>query len=153
MNRVFLSGRVVKKPEIELTSTGKGVVEFTLAVYRTKDVADFIRLQAWEKSAETIVTYTDKGSLINIEAHISTRKYENKEGKTVFVTEHIVDRVELLSKKPEEQNSTKTYSTEAPKAASTQQETTEPYKPYFPENEDGFNTGPLIDIAADDLPF
>lgn len=144
MNTVIISGRITKKPELNTTPGGKHVTDFTVAVNRTKEVADFIRVQAWEKTADIAAQYTDKGSLVNVIGHISTRKYDNKEGKTVFVQEIIVDRIELLSKK----TTTEEHSEEAPKAAST-----EPYKAQFQENEDDFNTGPLLDIASDDLPF
>ena len=141
MNRVFLSGRIVKKPVVEVTPTGKKVVEFTIAVYRTKDVSDFIRLQAWEKTAETIELYTDKGSKINVEAHLYSRKYENKENKTIYVTDIIVDRLELMSAKDkpaEEEHQEQAQYLETETSSN---------------NPDSVNLADLADITKDDLPF
>ena len=58
INRVILTGRLTKDPELRKTQTGKSVANFTVAVDRMRrkdqDVADtdFISCQAWNKTAE-----------------------------------------------------------------------------------------------------
>ena len=42
MNVVILMGRMVRDPELKYTSGGKAFANFTLAVQKTKDEAEFI---------------------------------------------------------------------------------------------------------------
>ena len=42
MNVVILMGRMVRDPELKYTSGGKAFANFTLAVQKTKDEAEFV---------------------------------------------------------------------------------------------------------------
>lgn len=108
MNLTVLIGRMVKPAEIRTTSEGLAIASFTLAVDRQKKDAgaDFISCRAFGRTAEIIEQYTGKGSQIGIQGHIKTGKYENKEGKTVYTTDVIVDRLELLGGKNTAQGNT-----------------------------------------------
>ena len=50
MNVVILMGRMVRDPELKYTSGGKAFANFTLAVQKTKDEAEFIDCTVWEKT-------------------------------------------------------------------------------------------------------
>lgn len=106
MNTVALLGRLTA--DVELRTAGKGkdapsVVNFTLAVSRIgSEEADFIRCVAFGKTAEFMNDYLHKGSRIAVTGRIQTGQYEDKDGKTVFTTEVIVDRVDFADGKQEE---------------------------------------------------
>ena len=87
MNIAILMGRMAKDPELRYTSGGKAYTNFTLAVQKTKDEADFVNCVAWEKTAETIAEYFRKGNRILINGKIVTSTYENngEKRKTVKV--------------------------------------------------------------------
>lgn len=91
------------EPKITETSTGKKKAEFTLALNRIKEGADFPRFIAWEKKAEIIEKWCHKGTKLLIEGHIQTGSYE-KEGKKVYTTDVIVDNLEFVGKKEEERS-------------------------------------------------
>jgi single-strand binding protein len=76
MNLVILSGRMVRDPELKYTSGGKAYTNFTLAVQKTKDEAEFIDCIVWEKTAETIAEYFRKGNRILIQGRLSVSSYE-----------------------------------------------------------------------------
>lgn len=101
MNNVSLIGRVTKEIELRKTQSGKSVTNFTLAVKRTKDTADFIPCEAWEKNAVFLDTYVKKGNRIGLTGRIQTKTYDTQEGKK-FVTAVMCDRIELLESKPQE---------------------------------------------------
>ena len=67
MNRIIILGRLVKDPDVKVTTSGKTVCTFTLAVDRPfsgkdgKREADFINIQTWNKTAELIGNYVSKG--------------------------------------------------------------------------------------------
>ncbi len=79
LNRVTLIGRLTKKPELKTSSSGKNFVPFTIAVNNSfnRDRTDFISCFAWDKIAENMVNYLDKGSLISVDGSIGT---SNKDG-------------------------------------------------------------------------
>ena len=102
INRVVLTGRLTKDPELRVTQNQMQICNFTLAINRRfKDAngetqADFINCIAFKKTAEIIKQYLTKGSLTGVEGRLQSRSYENKEGQRVFVTEVIVDNVTFL---------------------------------------------------------
>ena len=103
LNKVALTGRMTKDPELRYLGNGTPVASFTLAVdrvFKNKDgqkEADFINIQVWRKQAENVAQYTGKGSLVAVAGRIQTRNYENKEGKRVYITEVVADEVHFLS--------------------------------------------------------
>lgn len=99
MNRVILIGRFVKKPELQYTPQSQtAVTKFTLAVDRQgKDAgADFINVTAFGKRAESICRYMDKGRQIAVQGRLQTGSYKNRDGKTVYTTDVIMDDDEFL---------------------------------------------------------
>lgn len=106
MNRVELTGRTTKDPEIRYAqgTNPMCIAKFRLAVDRRfkKDgepTADFINCVAFGKSAEFIEKYVVKGIKIGVCGHIQTGSYKDKDGKTVYTTEVVADEVEFEEKK------------------------------------------------------
>ena len=101
MNNVTLIGRLTKDPEVKSTQSGKSSLGFTIAVERpTKDrTADFINCVAWEQTANIIGQYFVKGSRIGIVGAIQSRSWAGVDGKRVYVTEVLVNRVEFIDRK------------------------------------------------------
>lgn len=103
LNKVALTGRMTKDPELRYLGNGTPVASFTLAVdrpFKNKDgqkEADFINIQVWRKQAENVAQYTGKGSLVAVAGRIQTRNYENNEGRRVYITEVVADEVHFLS--------------------------------------------------------
>ena len=101
INRVVLVGRLVKDPELRTTQNGISTCTFTVASNRrTKDEADFPQCIAWRQQAEFLCRYGHKGDQIGLEGRIQTRTYE-KDDRTVYVTEVMVDSLQLLGGKKE----------------------------------------------------
>lgn len=100
MNRVYLIGRLCADPELKMTNSGKSVTTFTVAVNRQgqKPESDFLDCVAWEKTAEFICKYFQKGSPLVIEGAIQTRTYEDKNGQKRKAVEINVKNVEFVPK-------------------------------------------------------
>ena len=81
LNTVTITGRLTKDPEMKTTQSGKNVVSFSVAVngYKEGDVS-YIDVTAWEKTAELISKYFNKGSRILISGQLQQRSWE-KDGK------------------------------------------------------------------------
>lgn len=103
MNHVTLIGRLTKDPEVRYTQQGTAVGTFTLAVDRrvTKDKpkeADFIPCVVWGKTAEVVGNWCKKGKQVGVEGRIQVRSYDTKDGSKRYVTEVVVNDLELLGK-------------------------------------------------------
>ena len=111
MNTVQLLGNIVRDPELKYAAgSGTAVSRFTVAVKRQfkKDESDFINCIAFGKTAETIAQYFVKGNKIAIIGHIQTGSYE-KDGKTVYTTDIIVDAFDFVNSKGSSNNSNEDY--------------------------------------------
>lgn len=100
MNRTISMGNLTDDPKITYTQNGKAKAEFTLALNRMKEGADFPRFIAWEKKAEFLEKYCHKGMKLLVEGHIQTGSYDGKNGK-VYTTDIICDNIEFCEKKKE----------------------------------------------------
>lgn len=98
MNKTISMGNLTDDPEINVTSTGKKVARFTLALNRMNEGADYPRFIAWEKKAEFLENWCHKGMKLLVEGHIQTGSYEGKNGK-VYTTEIVCDNIEFCEKK------------------------------------------------------
>lgn len=102
MNNVVLIGRLTKDPELAYGGQNSdiAVCRFTLAVDRpTQDkAADFIRIVVFRKQAENAKQYLAKGRQCAVEGRIQTGSYKDREGKTVYTTDVVANRVEFLAK-------------------------------------------------------
>lgn len=101
INRVVLIGRLTKDPELRYTPNGVATCTFTLAVERPspKDrekAADFISIVVWRQLAEICASYLKKGRLTGLEGRLQVRNYDGKDGKKVYVTEVLGDKVQFL---------------------------------------------------------
>lgn len=106
MNKVFLIGRLTAKPGIRYTPSNKPVSNFTVAVNRIgTDATDFVSCQVWNKQAENLVEYQDKGNLIAVSGSLRAEKYQNEQGDTKYITYVLVSNIEYLQNKKEESES------------------------------------------------
>lgn len=102
MNHVVLIGRLTRDPEIRYTAnTQMAVATLTIAVDRPvkageEKKADFPRIIIFGRQAENCERYLSKGSRIAVQGRIQTGQYKDKDGKTVYTTDVIADRVEFL---------------------------------------------------------
>ena len=93
MNKVALIGRLTRDPDVRYTTANNIlVVSFSLAVNRRfvkqgeERQADFINIIAWDRTGEFCSKYLKKGQQVGIIGRLQTRRYEDKDGKTVYVT-------------------------------------------------------------------
>ena len=154
INRVVVVGNLTRDPMFSKISTGTSKAMFTIAVnrkFKDQEQTDYVPCVAWAQSADYLNQYAKKGNMIAIEGRVTSRSYDDKDGRKVYVTEINCDSVQLIrtasSMSPSQGNYQPAQQNQAPKAATG----------YFPDeapvNDDDFNTGPLLDISSDDLPF
>jgi len=102
MNKIFLVGNLTVDPQPKTTTTGKTYVRFTVAENERvngKEVSSFFDCVAWNNQANFIGNYVKKGDMVAIDGKLTKRSFTNKEGKTVYVVEIIVDNIKTLVKR------------------------------------------------------
>lgn len=109
INRVILSGRLTKDPELRKTSSGKSTCSFTVAVDRRykqgeESKADFPRCVAWGQTADYLCNYGSKGQMVELEGRLQTGSYTGKDGQTVYTTDVAVDSVDLIRTEPKRES-------------------------------------------------
>src|SRR5699024_10430499 len=155
-NNVTLIGRLTKAIDIKATNSGTTVGNFTLAVNRTfgrkEQEADFITYVGFNKAAEIISQYTDKGSQIAVVDRIQTRNYENKEGVRIYVTEVVANQVQLLDSKGSNNGAQGQNNDSYTQAYGGQTRGTQPPQ-NAPEDNPFANQDGAVDVSDQDLPF
>ena len=109
MNVVNLIGRLTRDPELRYSPSGVGVTRITVAVDRklsrdkkqeaqanNQPTADFISCVAFNKTAELIANYFNKGSKIGVEGKIQTGSYEKPDGTRVYTTDVFITGITFI---------------------------------------------------------
>jgi single-strand DNA-binding protein len=103
-NKVQLIGNLGNAPEIITLESGKKLAKFSLATnenYKNtkgEKVTDtqWHNIVAWNKTAEIIEKYLEKGNEVAIEGKLTSRSYETKEGDKRYVTEIVCNELLML---------------------------------------------------------
>lgn len=114
MNKVILKGNVGQDPRITDFENGGKVAQFTLATsergFTTRDGKQIPDVTDWHNIvvkqsglAGVCQQFVKKGTPLLIVGKIRTREYRDESGNNRYITEIIVDEMELLgAKKPEQ---------------------------------------------------
>ena len=100
MNNVTLFGNLGADPELKNTGTGKAVCNLSVATterYNEQDSTEWHSVVCWEKTAENVCKYLNRGSKVLVNGRLQTRSWEDKEGKKQYKTEIVAHRVEFGS--------------------------------------------------------
>lgn len=95
MNKVFLNGYLAHDPESRATSKGLEFTSFSIGVSDLKKWDDtfFVRCTAFGTTAKYILNNLTKGQFVSIDGRIIGRSYINKEGKTAYTTDIVIDNI------------------------------------------------------------
>ena len=100
LNNVNIAGRLVRNAELKITTSGLSIANFTVAVSRynkgKEETTDFINCVAFGNTAELVAERIEKGGRVLVQGSIKTGSYENKEGKKVYTTDVIANRVQII---------------------------------------------------------
>jgi len=100
VNKIFILGRVVKKPEVRVTGGGQQVANFSVAVNerlgKDKEKTTFFNVVAWGNLGELCGQWLDKGREVFVEGRIDIRQVE-KDGQKRTYTDIVARDVQFLS--------------------------------------------------------
>ena len=99
MNVVTLIGNLATDVELRDVGEERKLATFVLAVDRPGSAggADFVRVAAWNKQAETCGRYLAKGKPVAVDGRLRSRSWEEADGKRRTSLEVVATTVEFLS--------------------------------------------------------
>ena len=110
LNVVAIMGRLARDPELRQTTTGKNVASFRIACDRGRrdangqshngqSQADWFDVVAWDRTAEFVCKYFQKGSLIIVDGRLQSRSYQDKTGNNRTAIEIVANNVNFAGPK------------------------------------------------------
>ena len=146
MNKVILIGNLVQDIELRTTEKGTAVVRNKVAINNGKDEngnerpTDFLLFYAFNKVAENLSKFCEKGSKIAIEGRLKNRSWDKQDGTKAYEIAVYANNVTFL-------NSKKSNGVPLPDDPSySTQEVSQETDPFA-------NFGEEVVINDDDLPF
>ena len=100
MNRVLLTGRLTRDPEMRSLPSGKTVTNFSVATneYRKgEEYTEYHAVVTWERLAEICGQFLGKGQMVSLEGRLQTRRWEDDHKIKHYRTEVVASSVEMLS--------------------------------------------------------
>ncbi len=149
LNKIILSGRLVRDPEMRTTQSGKSIASFTLAVERDfapqgqNKETDFINCTAWNGTADFMSRYFSKGSMATVCGSLQIQSYTDRDGNKRTSPNVNVENIYFAGEKRAEKSDSGENSRSAAKGKGAYSSKPAP-KQTFGEMEDG---------SDDDLPF
>lgn len=152
----MLIGNVGKDPDVRYYDANQAVAQFPLATTergytlqngtKVPDHTDWHNLVVWRGLAKVVEKHVHKGDKLYVEGRIRYRSYDDPKGQRRYVTEILVENMELLNPKPTEREENAQHTV-------AQSTTTQPSTPQ-PENEKQKPSATTATTANDEiLPF
>jgi single-strand DNA-binding protein len=160
VNKVILLGNLGRDAETKFTPGGTSVTKFSIATSfnrkdpqsgEWKEETNWSNVTVWK--AENLSQYLLKGTRVYVEGRLSTRSYEDKDGKKVYATDVVVEARDVVllgsgqGRGGESHTDPGEYSAPGPvsmpRSARPQAQTSAPQPP------DDFGQG----VTEDDVPF
>ena len=107
MNKVILTGRMAREPELKITAAGVPVCRFSVAVEQRRksneanktNQADFFPVVCFYGTAEFIKKYFEKGQAVTLYGSLQNRAWEEEDGTRRHVTEILAQEAYFCGRK------------------------------------------------------
>lgn len=112
VNKVIIVGRLGQDPEVRFMPNGKAAANFTVATSdkwkdkqtgEQKEKTEWHKITMFERLAEIAGEYLTKGSNVYLEGKLQTRKWQNQQGADQYTTEILVNNMQMLDSKSQQQ--------------------------------------------------
>ena len=120
MNKVMLIGNVGKEPEVRYYEQDQAVAQLPLATTergytlqngtQVPERTDWHNLVFYRQLAKVVEQYVHKGDKLYVEGRIRYRSYDTQKGERKYVTEILVENMEMLTPKQASQQNAATES-------------------------------------------
>ncbi len=106
-NRVQLIGHLGMNPEVRTLDSGKKMAKFSLATndyYKNAkgekvEETEWHNIIAWNKTAELVEMFLQKGKEVAVEGKLTTRSWDDEKGNKRYITEVVCNEILFLGNK------------------------------------------------------
>lgn len=146
LNRAEIIGNITNDLNLRTTDTGTSVLSFGVATNRRyksqnsdewQEETNFHNVVVWGRQAENLAQRAKKGTRLYISGRLTTRSWDDQEGKKNYKTEIVAETISLISRYEQGPSGSSDYEKSAPSTKST--------------SSTASNAEEIID--PDDLPF
>ena len=151
INRVVLTGRLTRDPELRSFPSGMSVCSLRVAfTTRKKDQqtgewgekSNFVDVSVWGRQGENVAQYMTKGRQIAIDGRLEWREWETPNGEKRQTIDIVADNVEFIGGREEGQGGGGGFTPRSDVPVDTNDFATAPSAPSSPAA-----------VADDDIPF
>ena len=105
INKVILIGNLGQDPEVKHMPSGGAVTNITMATSESwkdkntgqqQEKTEWHRVVFYRRLAEIVGEYLKKGSKVDIEGKLQTRKWQDQSGNDRYTTEIIANEMQML---------------------------------------------------------
>ncbi len=104
VNKVILIGRLGADPDVRYMADGTPVINFNMATNEPvrsadgtwEERAEWHRVVAFRKLAETMASLLGKGKLVYVEGKLQTRQWQDNQGVKRYSTEIVAREIKLI---------------------------------------------------------
>jgi single-strand DNA-binding protein len=104
VNKVILIGRLGADPDVRYMADGTPVINFNMATNEPvrsaegswEERAEWHRVVAFKKLAETMASFLSKGRLVYVEGKLQTRQWQDNQGVKRYNTEIVAREIKLI---------------------------------------------------------
>jgi single-strand DNA-binding protein len=109
LNMAQIIGHLGRDPEVRSTPEGTAVANLAVATNQTwkdksgerQERTEWHRVVLFGKVAEIAARFLQKGSLLDLQGRLQTRKWPGEDGEDRYTTEILADRMRMLGGKGE----------------------------------------------------
>lgn len=138
LNKVLLIGNLGSDPVTRYASNGECVTNFSIATSEKwvdkqsgekNEKTEWHNITAFRKLGEICGQYLKKGSSIYCEGKLQTQKYTDKDGVEKYATKIIIDSMQMLGGRPDEEQKARPQKKESTIIENLNKETKEATQP------------------------
>ena len=121
LNTVAISGRLGRDPELKSTNNGNSVANFSVAVdqgFGDQKTTSWVRCVAWQKTAEFVTKFFQKGDMIILSGRLQGRTWE-QDGVKREVLEVVAEKIDFAGEKKKSQSNVERALASEPEAEET----------------------------------
>ena len=104
VNKVILVGRLGADPDVRYMADGTPVMNFNMSTNEPiraadgtwEERAEWHRVVAFRKLAETMASFLGKGRLVYVEGRLQTRQWQDNQGVKRYTTEIVAREIKLM---------------------------------------------------------
>ena len=105
-NRVQLIGHLGMNPDVKTLESGIKFAKFSLATNDSYvnnkgekvEETEWHNVIAWNKTAELVESYLEKGKEVALEGKLTTRSWDDEKGNKKYITEVVCSEILFLGK-------------------------------------------------------